>query len=262
MNCWRKAAATAAIVFLEVATAKSSVQVVQSHRHSKLSFSQRLRGHGPLIAPPQAGPLHGGPVPRPGGPLATPGATTHGAAGLYDVKKAFAYIFFYAFVILSLAGAYRFLKRDSLKVPEDGNEHSLELLERNWRYNVFDCCGNVPICCVSCLCPGIRWADTMRMAGFLSFWTALALWVIPVILMPFVGISFIMFVCVAVIYRQRLRSKFRIQHGTFGTYAEDCLLYGCCMCCAVVQEARQMEEAYMMNHSIWAAETIGIDGRM
>merc|ERR1712039_165260 len=56
-----------------------------------------------------------------------------------------------------------------------------------------------------------------------------------------VGVSHIVFVAIAVYYRQQLREKFGLRSGSADTLAQDCFVWWCCCCCAAAQEARQVE---------------------
>jgi len=48
-------------------------------------------------------------------------------------------------------------------------------------------------------------------------------------------------------YRHRVREMFGMEQ-TWGTAVGDCCAYWWCAPCAIVQEARQIEEAYAVDH--------------
>merc|ERR1712118_55793 len=103
----------------------------------------------------------------------------------------------------------------------------------------------------SFICCPIRWADTMRMGGLLAFWVGAVIMIALGAASSWPsGYSICTALIAAVIYRQKLRREFQITNGTLGTIVEDIVLYMLCPCLAVVQEARQMEEAYAVGHPI------------
>lgn len=154
-------------------------------------------------------------------------------------------------VVLNIAAAllYHHTKKDSEKMPDDGLEHKPELLQRAWRFGLFDCFGDAKVTCLTCFFPALRWADTMRMAGFLRLWVAFGLF-----LCLYIGgaltasVFFLILLVILISYRQKQRKMFEMDHGTCGSYLEDCLTYSCCGCCAMIQEARHIEEAWAVAH--------------
>lgn len=134
--------------------------------------------------------------------------------------------------------------------PNDGLEHTVETASHSWRYGPFSCLGDSRICCWTCFCAPIRWADTMRMLGFFSFWSALSLWLgLAVLDMLTAGVFFwVALLFIQVSQRRKIRKAFRIDHSGVGSCVEDIVLYLCCPCCAVCQEARQVELARAVGH--------------
>lgn len=61
-------------------------------------------------------------------------------------------------------------------------------------------------------------------------------------------ISHILFVGIAVYYRQQLREKFGLSSGTWDTILQDCIVWCCCPCCAAAQEARQVERVSLTSN--------------
>lgn len=152
-------------------------------------------------------------------------------------------------IMIAAALLYRHNKQDAEEPANDGFEHKAELVQGNWRHGLFECFGDVNICCLTFCCPAIRWADTIRMAGFLGFWTALLLFAFLQLANQFTAGSLgIILLLVLIVYRQKQRQMFEMQHGTCGSYVEDCLTYCFCGCCAIVQEARHIEEAWAVKH--------------
>jgi len=116
----------------------------------------------------------------------------------------------------------------------------------------FNCFSDVNICLMSTFCSGIRWADTMGMAGILAFWAAFSMYMVLATLnfiFPAMGFGFILLI-VCVYLRQSLRNKFEVPSFTVVTILQDFLYYCCCPCCAIAQEARVMEQAYQVGHKV------------
>lgn len=128
----------------------------------------------------------------------------------------------------------------------------------NFSYGLFGCFQDWRTCMLAACCPAIRWADTVDKAhgsgndksfGLLTYWQAVCLMAglvaIQHTLLAFLplGAEFagIAIIAVGVFYRQKLRRKHEMDAGTTHTYIEDCLAWTCCSCCAVAQEARQVE---------------------
>lgn len=100
------------------------------------------------------------------------------------------------------------------------------------------------ICLCSWCCEWVRWADTASnpQIDLLAFWPALF---ITALLSATAAISFgltIPILFLLVLYcRQRIRMAYGLPTGTCSVLAWDCCLWMCCPCCAIVQEARQVE---------------------
>lgn len=190
------------------------------------------------------------------GPLPPKGIRTKDQVYQQSLSHVLLYTAITAALITVLALLYQYRKKDPEGVPNDGLEHKAELLEGRWRFGLFDCLGDLNICCLTCCCPAIRWADTIRMAGFLSFWTGFMVFLGLQLLGPVwsavspqtASICGVILLIILVFYRQRQRRLFGMQSGTLGSYAEDCFTYCCCGCCAIIQEARHLEEAWAVEH--------------
>lgn len=130
--------------------------------------------------------------------------------------------------------------------------HDRERLDRQrWRFGLHECADVPSLCVFSFLCAPVRWADTMRMAGFMDFFPALALVVGMTVFGYFtLGLGFIALGAVCVHFRQRMREKFDVRsHSLSTTYKSDVLAFLFCPWCSIVQEARQIEEAYLSRHA-------------
>jgi len=126
-----------------------------------------------------------------------------------------------------------------------------ELNNGKWRYGLFQCFQDPKMLCFACFCPAIRWGDTMRMAGLIGFWSAVSMFAICYYLAGVtLGITLVFILALTTMRRQELRTMFGLPAGGFKSHAEDCFTYMCCMWCAIVQEARQLDEAYAARHDI------------
>lgn len=110
----------------------------------------------------------------------------------------------------------------------------------NFSFHIFGCCGAPHISVVGCLCPCLRWADTLDRNGLLSFWKAFALFLVLDFFVGFTcGLSLIGLIAVGAWFRQKLREKFEIENGTRGSIFTDIALWTFCTPCAIIQEARE-----------------------
>jgi len=100
------------------------------------------------------------------------------------------------------------------------------------------------VCCCSFFCIPLRLADTYSktpMPISKSFWAALLFVVCLFGLSPLTGgWSSLIFLCVAVYLRQRIRKKYSLEYGGM-TWCGDFLRWFCCPFCAIAQEARQLD---------------------
>jgi len=121
----------------------------------------------------------------------------------------------------------------------------------DFNHGIFSCFENPSMTLLTCCCFAIRWADTMRMANFLNFWVGVVMLVVLEMLNPFTqGLSMLVLLFIAVMYRQKLRKEFGLESGDFKTCLLDCCCYCWCACCMAVQEGRQLEDAYAVGHPI------------
>jgi len=144
------------------------------------------------------------------------------------------------FLLFLFACIYRKTKTDG---PKDGTAHSNS---SGFTYGLFEVGGfesdNCKICCSAFCCPYIRWAETLNsFKGGMQFW--LAFWILMflhLISIPTAGIAFLLTVFMGVRYRQRLRDAYG-HENTKVNVAWDFGAWCCCPCCAIVQEAREVE---------------------
>jgi len=111
---------------------------------------------------------------------------------------------------------------------------------KDFSFSLFGCFGDWKICVMGCLCPHLRWADTVDQKKLLAFWKAFLVFFGLVMLHAYTwGISSLVMIIVGVVYRQKLRQHYQIEHGAAYTLAQDFLAWFCCMPCAIIQEARE-----------------------
>lgn len=123
------------------------------------------------------------------------------------------------------------------------------VLDGEWRNHIFQCLHVPQMCLFTCCCGTVRWADTMRMAHLLPFWGAFSLLCFfDVAGLLGMGASGLFMLMILVYFRQQIRKMFNIQPWTCRTVCVDCLSYMFCSLCAMVQEARQLEEAWAFGH--------------
>lgn len=131
----------------------------------------------------------------------------------------------------------------------EGDPTSAEKDLSKWSSGPFECCDDISTCCCACWCPEIRWAENLSMVGLLNFWAAFALFLLFSLLSGILPFMWVVICAVGVYYRQTLRQRFKMEgQGECSTYMGDCLLYCCCTCCAIAQEARHLEAAARADH--------------
>jgi len=128
-----------------------------------------------------------------------------------------------------------------------------------FRYGLFTCFKEPLLTLMVVCCAPLRWADNMDKANdkqkFLSYWPAILLWVLTEALAYFLycasttsftaDVIQIIMLGVFVLFRQRLREKDDTLHINKNMTFYDCFAWCCCGCCAIIQEARQVE--YLRN---------------
>lgn len=155
--------------------------------------------------------------------------------------------------ILLCAVVYRYVKKDPVMPQDERARRRLDAGE--WRFGLFDCHQTPALCLLAWCCPFIRWSDTMRMANLMGFWLALVVSAcLGTLIAPTASLTFWIWVCLAAYKRQQIRQLFGIQPGTSSTYCQDCITFWCCGCCAITQEARQLEEAWTVGHDVVKVE--------
>jgi Cys-rich protein (TIGR01571 family) len=118
-------------------------------------------------------------------------------------------------------------------------------LEEIFNAGHFQCMQDSNICICSFCCFGLRWADTISLAGFLSFWTALCC--ISAMAFLNAATTYVMvgfFTTLLMLYfRHQLRTKLGVESWSLSTCCFDFFYLCCCPCCAIAQEARIVKEA-------------------
>lgn len=116
-----------------------------------------------------------------------------------------------------------------------------------FQYGAFDaseCARDCQMCVCACCCPWIRWAETGSKdhIQFLAFVPGLFISALLAASGSVTfGLTIPILLLIVVLCRQRIREAYALPFGTCGTILNDCFLWLCCPCCAIVQEARQVE---------------------
>lgn len=110
-----------------------------------------------------------------------------------------------------------------------------------FEYGLFDtteCDLELAFCSICCWC--LRWTDTAssRRFNYTSFWRAFFAFSL---LCGFRRVLWPLWLGLVIIIRQKLRAHYGMQRGDCQTYCEDCLAWTFCSCCAMAQEAKQVE---------------------
>lgn len=112
----------------------------------------------------------------------------------------------------------------------------------------FECISNPGICLCACLCPGLRWADTMNSANLLPITIGLSLAFGASLLNGLLWGGVILgpaTIALGLYYRHQLRAVLKLTSFTFSTCLLDAMFLGCCPWCAIAQEARAVNHALM-----------------
>lgn len=122
---------------------------------------------------------------------------------------------------------------------------------QEFKTGLFECGAHPDICFWSCLCPGIRWADTMSELNIHRFWPGF--WLFTLLLciswIPVCTVACHCIICGYMCYhRQEFRKMFEFDEQGGAACAKDCVTFLFCCCCAVAQEARQSRDACIANH--------------
>lgn len=131
--------------------------------------------------------------------------------------------------------------------PSDYKVSEQEVRQDEFQWGAFDAseCGrDWKICGCAMFCPWVRWSATAShpQISFINFFIGLGI-------MAFLssassitfGATIPLLILIAVLCRQRIRNSYGLPYGKIETFAWDCLLWACCPCCAIAQEARQIE---------------------
>lgn len=144
-----------------------------------------------------------------------------------------------------VAYAYRMFLRNA-DCHEEPSYLSPQMNKNGFEFGLLSrkkCNVELAICSVFCLC--IRWPSTVSndKLGLISFWPAFFIFAcLEGFSGVFFGLLFLVQMVICVFFRQKIRSKYKLPHGTFHTYTEDCLSWTFCCCCAGAQEAKQLEK--------------------
>lgn len=149
----------------------------------------------------------------------------------------------YLVQILIVAVVYmQFCKQSNIpKLPES------QVRTEEFQFGAFDASDimrDCQMCLCALCCPWVRWADTASAPhiSFLAFFPALFITALLASAGTITfGLSIPILLLIVVLCRQRIREAYGLPSGNCAVLSGDCLLWICCPCCAMVQEARQVE---------------------
>lgn len=190
------------------------------------------------------------PSPEPAMAVMAPPSTEDTMSDSKRFHLMFSGISVYLFLVLVSAVVY-YSWRDP-KYPRPGIH-----IRRQFKFGLCNCFEEPRLLLFALCCPMVRWADTLDKGNdhgsLLPFWHAFTslfsllfayLFITLVIAWPFVGsAAFFAIVAIEVFYRQRLRQRFSIPAFTPRILMMDTITWLFCPCCAIVQEAREVESA-------------------
>lgn len=190
------------------------------------------------------------PSPEPAMVMMAPATTEESMSDSKRYHLMFSGISVYLFLVLVSAVVY-YSWRDQ-KYPRPGIH-----VRRQFKFGLCSCFEEPRLLLFAICCPMVRWADTLDKGNdhgsLLPFWHALTpllillfayLFITLVIAWPFLGATaFFAIVGIEVFYRQRLRQRFGIAAFTPRILMIDIITWLFCPCCAIVQEAREVESA-------------------
>lgn len=108
----------------------------------------------------------------------------------------------------------------------------------------YSCDPDSRVCCSGHFCLPVRWADTASSPklGFITFWAGLIIYTIFAALNSIsYGITGLICLALAVMNRQHIRARYGMPSGTFSTFVQDIAVWCCCIPCAAMQEALEVE---------------------
>mmetsp|Transcript_23546 Transcript_23546/g.52126 ORF Transcript_23546/g.52126 Transcript_23546/m.52126 type:complete len:333 (+) Transcript_23546:57-1055(+) len=136
----------------------------------------------------------------------------------------------------------------SLLIRNEEKPHAVHLDKGTWAYGILEF-PEPRMCLFVCLCPAVRWADTLRLAGMLSYITGVLVFTFSTFLAHLLpGVGFLLYVGVLTYYRQKLRANFHMSACKPATILEDCFMHWWCSPCAITQETNQIELAVHYGH--------------
>jgi len=153
-------------------------------------------------------------------------------------------------VLITALVAFLYMKNKPesvVTVPEGDKKESLD---GDFKHGLFSCFDLPGLSLFTFCCGGIRWADSMRMMGELTFYSAVGIWLGMLVLGAVTGglFAWVGIAIIGTMYRQKIRAAFNMKSDN-NTTVMDCLGWCCCTCCSIVQEARQVEEGKALSHS-------------
>lgn len=120
-------------------------------------------------------------------------------------------------------------------------------VEGDFTSGVFECHKDTNICCLGTFCLPILWSNNMRLVGYMSFWTGIALFVGLGWGLVFIGLGHLTITCIMLYFRSQLRNDFNMDRSA-QSCCFDCLAIFFCRWCVGCQEARHIKAAHECQH--------------
>jgi len=167
-----------------------------------------------------------------------------------STAQVFSSLLIWSFLVSLVAYFYTNRKEKPGSADADKQNDGVEVFQE-WKHGLLSCHEAPEVTMCSLCCPGIRWALTLSyVPGMMSFWVAFFIFMsvqsLGLLTAGTIGWVLLALLCAA--YRQELRQKFNMEHQGGMTYITDTLMYCFCICCAIAQEARHVEDALKSGH--------------
>jgi len=119
----------------------------------------------------------------------------------------------------------------------------------DWQHGLCPQCSSADckMCGLALCCPSVRWANTVRRVGFLGFWVAFAIFLLLIQIVLYAPMCYFLLPLLGANLRQAMRKAYNMKVQGGVSWLSDFALYFCCSPCAIVQEAKQADEAFRVG---------------
>lgn len=152
-------------------------------------------------------------------------------------------------VLITMLAAFYFKQEMKMWPEVEPNADPAEL--KDWSTGGMACFSDMPTCLCACCCLPVVWADNTDMVGYMKFWIAFAacLFLRAACAWPAVsGVAYLIMIVMFTLFRRHLRKIFDMPGRDCGGLVCDTCFICCCMCCAIAQEARHIQDASRAGH--------------